>query len=572
MDWNVDHYTIEELFAILEINMDEYEYEYEYGKDELSTKVMDKTNAYIQKYPVSNDFKYPDNRQTRNFFQQMQSTLLQYIEDNENNGLDNELDNVDNGLNKQVKDWFDDEVLPQDDNAVQKNKITDRFQKIDVLKNQHVPMNRYELGVSNTYQVPIAQDKLNPNLENITKRHILLNSRDRQSADTPSTDYTLDLSDPLMNVVSLQLYSIQVPYTWYVIDYIYGNTCFWITNQNNVFLIQVEPGNYLPVDFCVELEKVYNDAGFVKTDGRHIISYNTNNSKVTMNLNNCIDPAGHPIVQGAYFTFFDVTAKKTCYVSGENPCSAETHLINSTLGWLMGYRLPIVPIILDNKGNVGTAVIDLIGTRNLIVVIDDFNQNHINNGLITITELSRTLPLPAYFNYSQPYICVPNAVNGFNTVNGSNVFNETNGFNEAENSITELNNSNSNTMFEKLDNMFLSQKYLQEVLPSAPRTLTQPQIYTINEILKSRQRVTNFRIKAPTCTDTFALIPVKGGFNTGELYAEFSGQMKENRRVYFGPVNIDRMRIKLLDDIGNILNLNGAEWSITICSENLYQY
>jgi hypothetical protein len=37
-------------------------------------------------------------------------------------------------------------------------------------------------------------------------------------------------------------------------------------------------------------------------------------------------------------------------------------------------------------------------------------------------------------------------------------------------------------------------------------------------------------------------------------------------------VNIERLRIKLLDENGNILNLNGADWSVTIIAEVLYQY
>jgi hypothetical protein len=30
--------------------------------------------------------------------------------------------------------------------------------------------------------------------------------------------------------------------------------------------------------------------------------------------------------------------------------------------------------------------------------------------------------------------------------------------------------------------------------------------------------------------------------------------------------------IGLLDDKGNIINLNGMDWSVTLISENLYQY
>jgi len=59
---------------------------------------------------------------------------------------------------------------------------------------------------------------------------------------------------------------------------------------------------------------------------------------------------------------------------------------------------------------------------------------------------------------------------------------------------------------------------------------------------------------------------------TGTVYIEFSGSLQENKRVYFGPVNIERMRVKLLDDKGNLLNLNGADWSITLVCDILYQY
>jgi hypothetical protein len=56
------------------------------------------------------------------------------------------------------------------------------------------------------------------------------------------------------------------------------------------------------------------------------------------------------------------------------------------------------------------------------------------------------------------------------------------------------------------------------------------------------------------------------------LLVEFSGSLQDNIRTYFGPVNIDRMAIKLLDDKGNVLNLNGNDWCVTMVCECLYQY
>ena len=68
-----------------------------------------------------------------------------------------------------------------------------------------------------------------------------------------------------------------------------------------------------------------------------------------------------------------------------------------------------------------------------------------------------------------------------------------------------------------------------------------------------------------------AILPVNtDNLNSRLLIAPM--QLETNIRIYFGPVNIERMKIKLLDDKGNVLNLNGADWSFTIVSTHLYQY
>ena len=79
---------------------------------------------------------------------------------------------------------------------------------------------------------------------------------------------------------------------------------------------------------------------------------------------------------------------------------------------------------------------------------------------------------------------------------------------------------------------------------------------------------------APTSGDILAILPVKTSTTvpTGSHIVEFSGSLQSNKRVYFGPVDIDRMAVKLLDDKGNILNLNGSDWCVTLMCECLYQY
>jgi len=604
VDYNVDNYTITELLEILGLD------------DPTSDEIIDTTNNYITRFSESNE----NRPELESFFQDIQTKLLNYMNQLETSGNDAEY--VPN--EEQTKKWIDYQALPQDNNPVQKDKTTDRIQKIDVYDNNHVPMNREQLGVNNNFQVPVSQDTLNPNLQNITTRFINLDSQFRQSSggsETSSTNYTMDLSDPLTDVLSLSLYAIQIPYTWYAIDYIYGNTCFWVTNTGKTFKIFIEPGNYTPTEFTTALNNAFTNiiyfqppytntadqtpgptytqaftyvGGLVPTPP--IVTYNPNNGKLTIYLDGWEDPAGNPIVSiiqytgifnsetDAYFTFFDITGVKSCYESGTNSCgssSSQGQTFSGTLGWLMGFRLPIQPIfssilttippiIISGGGNTPQAVLNVYRTKYFILVLDDFNQNRINNGLITITELSKTLPIPSYYNTSQPYICTPSIPNLPSILDINAVGNLSN-INPAQSVSLGVNPENLfNSLQDKID---FGSGNIQQILPSAPRTLTQAQIYTINEIIKNRSKTISFRAKAPTNSDTFAIIPIKyGSLSTGQIYTEVSGQFQDNKRIYFGPVDIDRLRITLLDDRGNLVDLHGGDWCITLISENLYQY
>ncbi len=595
VDYNVDNYTITELLEIVGLD------------DPTSDEIIQTTNNYIKQFSPSRE----NRPEIVDFFQNIQTKLLRYMSQLETSGVDAEY----TPNEKQTNEWYKYESLPQD-NSVQKNKITDRIQKIDVYDNNHVPMNREQLGVNNNFQVPVTQDTLNPNLQNITSRFINLDSQFRQASggsESMSTNYTMDLSDPLTNVLSLSLYSIQIPYTWYTIDYIYGNTCFWVTNTNNSFKIFIEPGNYTPSEFCNALNNAFTNSIYFSppysdqlwgqsfqytgqiNPTPNIAYYNLNNGKITLYLGDWTDPAGNPIVSitqyndtfnnetDAYYTFFDIIGTKSCYESGTNPCGASSgqgKTFNGTLGWLMGFRLPMQPIfatIADTSltkivggGNTPQGVLNLYGTKYFIVVLDDYNQNHINNGLITITELSKSLPLPSYYTGSQPYICSPNNTNLPSLLDINAVGNLSN-ITPAQAVALGVNPDNLfNSLQDKVD---FGTGNVEQIMPSAPRTLTQAQIYTINEIIKNRSKTISFRAKAPTNSDTFAIIPIKyGSLTTGQLYTELSGQFQDNKRIYFGPVDIDRLRITLLDDRGNIVDLHGADWCVTLISENLYQY
>jgi hypothetical protein len=561
VDTDVSNYTLSELMAIIEVN------------DIDPEEIVKNTNTLISKFKNSNP-------QLSVFFMDVQSQLLQYSqgllaekeEDLSDKIVVEGFGNMSNEAiypvgDNQVSDWYKNENLTQTDQN-QVNKITNRQQKIGVFGNQHAPMNREQIATTDNFQLPVKQDSLNPNLKNTINRFVNLDSQFRQytsGADSNATDYTLDLSDTLKNTLSMRVYSYQIPYSWYAIDSNYGNTCLWIVDSNNNYIVTVSiaSGNYSQTQFVSTLGASFATAGF--DPSLNIVQYNQNSGNITLNFDGVsytdTDGNTYSITTETSILFYDFTGEFQC----NNNCYSKTNnYFNNTLGWLMGYRVPYLNV--DLSGNVAPAILDLNGPKYLILVIDDYNQNHVNNSLVSISQFSNTLKMPSYYSTDLPYTCVTPSQNGTNLqqlIAGV-----------TEQSLFDFQNSN------PLNGLLIAGKYEQEytttqvILPSAPRTLTQSQIYTINQISANRNNLTNYLSKAPTSSDILGILPIKTstGVATGTLIVDFSGSLQDNTRTYFGPVNIDRMAVKLLDDKGNVLNLNGNDWCVTLVCECLYQY
>ena len=594
LDTNVSNYTLSELLTIAELDNDE---------DINEETVLTNTNKFIDKFK----YKKPE---LAVFFKEIQSQLLEYVSGLE---VDSDEDTIGKIVvegfgsmtndavypkgEKMITDWYENENLTQS-NQNQVDKITQRKQKIGVFGNQHVQMKREQIATTDTFSLPVKQDSLNPNLKNTTNRFVNLDSQFRQytsGIDSTSTDYTLDLSDTLKNALNLRLYSYQIPFSWYAIDTAYGNTCFWIVDSstNIVTPISVPSGNYTQTDFVTQLNTSFLQAGFTFPARSNLtnypsppypsppllantpVYYNPNSGKITMFLydGSYNDPnpphTSFLITSTTSIVFYDFTGVLQCNIQ----CKSNTnHYFNNTLGWIMGYKLPYVSV--DISGNAASSILDLNGTKYLILVIDDYNQNHVNNSLVSIAQYSNTLKIPSYYSPDIPYTCITPAQQGNNLtelvdgVIAQSIF-DNQGYN-AQNGITPG----------PQNGLLIAGKYQEEytstqiVLPSAPRTLTNAQLYTINSINSNNNNLTNYLAKAPTSSDILAIIPIKTsvGVPTGSLLVEFSGSLQDSSRTYFGPVNIERMAVKLLDDKGNVLNLNGNDWCVTLVCECLYQY
>jgi hypothetical protein len=68
--------------------------------------------------------------------------------------------------------------------------------------------------------------------------------------------------------------------------------------------------------------------------------------------------------------------------------------------------------------------------------------------------------------------------------------------------------------------------------------------------------------------DLTRLIELSGAFQAAQ--GESTSNSVNRERRFFGPVNIQKMRITLYDDLGYVLDLNGMDWSVELAFECVY--
>jgi hypothetical protein len=225
---------------------------------------------------------------------------------------------------------------------------------------------------------------------------------------------------------------------------------------------------------------------------------------------------------------------------------------DSTLGWLLGFRSNIsytLYTFIDSTSSTSSSIItltsDSVVSVNIynyfMIVLDDYNQNHLNDGLITTTKRENNVVTPSYTNnYTNK--CDPTSNNSIVSI------------------IRTLPGSTGDNTNVKLN-------------------LTKKQIYAAQEILNIQNNInpdiipSYFYTNSPFAKDLFAVLPLKiAGQQNNTIFVDYGGSLQNQERTYFGPVNISRMSIKLVNDRGQVVDLNNSNWSFTLICEQLYQY
>ena len=109
--------------------------------------------------------------------------------------------------------------------------------------------------------------------------------------------------------------------------------------------------------------------------------------------------------------------------------------------------------------------------------------------------------------------------------------------------------------------------------------MTQNELYSAQELLNNQKNQVTETNKDNTqlystglySKNVFALIPLElTKLTNNEIYVDYGTALQDQQRVYFGPVNISRLSVKLINDRGELVDLNGSNWSFTFLAEEQY--
>lgn len=320
------------------------------------------------------------------------------------------------------------------------------------------------------------------------------------------------------------------------------------SNSNNVISFTLT----LPVGSTYSKKQITEDINDLLynnllTRGSYI-NTDTLITTIRLNINKVFTTKDYSLV------FYDVNTFTRCNYGSHS--SAQVTTADTTLGWRMGFRSStfynmtpenVTTNPQDNTTyygnnisntytyNASTNIVTLTGDTSVnvnlynyfLIVLDDYTQNHLNDGLITTTIADTDVPLPSYATKASRKCVV--------SVNKEGV-----------SDTSSYQNKNS---------------------------LTNAQLYSANQLLNTKMTkyTKNIFSNGPFVQDIFGMIPIKtAGLSPGQTYSEFGGSLQIQERVYFGPVNISRMTVRIITDKGNVLDLNNVDWAFSLITEQLY--
>ena len=330
-----------------------------------------------------------------------------------------------------------------------------------------------------------------------------------------NTNFSFALSKSISKAISMQLLFINIPTSWYTFTELLGNTFF----TYNGHVIVIPDGNYTTESIVATINSLTLTQYGLK------ISINTINNCVK--FENTLSYLISPLI--TFFIKKDMTNIDECGVrSAASDSKYRTFGVNSTLGWMLGFKITpneqtgdVSDYIEYNVPLIAQSVPDVYGSKFFVLSLEEFSSQRLTKGLSTIVSSRQRFTSVSEFYATLKAECQLNH--------------------------TPLTHA--------------QQRTVRETVSGGGGGVD---VITTNE-----SSLSTFKIAGYQADSAFAVIPLDASVilanRPRNIPYQLSGvNLEIFKRHYKTPTIIEKIQVSLTDDKGNLVNLNGSDWMFHI--------
>jgi hypothetical protein len=370
-----------------------------------------------------------------------------------------------------------------------------------------------------TYSKNLVEGKINPLKRTSYKKIININSRFRDNYTTcPATNFFFNFPEVINKVVSLKLSNIILPNFIYTVNSNTGSDNFsiiltYLDDSVTSQIVQIPSGGYTAQKIVTKINSVLTS---ISSPDASPIVLKFDDTTFKMSFDISWNATSLNDVKQVTFDFsYKEPSRQSNNVNNlYNQISNNIYKDQLTLGWLLGFRGNYI-----NNATTTTTSTITTGTN-----VQQNTLNAIRNRHSTLLVKKNGEQYLEKNNY-----CCENTTT---TLNNLFVYNceSTDAVLEAE------------SIYDPVVNRYF--------------------MLSVNDFQNNHNRCLVSPSLSETMADTNLL---------SKVYSNSSETLYENpERLYFGPSNISRLHIKLLDEFGRIVDLNNGDFSFSLELEILY--
>ena len=228
---------------------------------------------------------------------------------------------------------------------------------------EHMVQIRPEKPYLSSFPSEFFPGVINPLKKRTIKKNLNVDTKFRENYYTTSaSNFNFGLPISISDVLQMQLASIELPTTFYVISKQYGNNFFSITVNSSTTVINIPDGNY---DQLTIMDAINNQLTLAGAPFSSVV--------FTINLTNGTTGSGQTLV--GFSDLSGNTVLEINFQADRFGISDRNTPLPLKFGWTLGFRNGIYS---GNLNYVSEGLVDITGPKYLFLVVDDYN-NSVNN-------------------------------------------------------------------------------------------------------------------------------------------------------------------------------------------------